>query len=128
MRPALTGWWCVGFSHEDVRGLMEAREEEVTEEGIHYVAMRNLFVREAREAVDVKVETKTRSTHIRESAERMELSKTVNPSHLSLNLEQTGLTRSLARSPQMLVYFTCMTTWPRFFRYRWRSGRSSVRR
>ncbi|XP_040028167.2 myomesin 1a (skelemin) isoform X2 [Gasterosteus aculeatus] len=64
-------------NHEDVRGLMEAREEEVTEEGIHYVAMRNLFVREAREAVDVKVETKTRSTHIRESAERMELSKTM---------------------------------------------------
>ncbi|KAL6103970.1 uncharacterized protein ACO6RY_13801 [Pungitius sinensis] len=65
-------------NHEVVRGLMEAQEEEeVTEEGIHYVAMRNLFVREAREAVDVKVEKKTRSTHIRESAGRMELSKTM---------------------------------------------------
>uniref|UniRef100_A0A669BIN9 Myomesin 1a (skelemin) n=1 Tax=Oreochromis niloticus TaxID=8128 RepID=A0A669BIN9_ORENI len=40
---------------------MEAQEEEVTEEGINYVAMRNLFVREAREAMEVKVEKKTRS-------------------------------------------------------------------
>ncbi|XP_068458688.1 myomesin 1a (skelemin) isoform X2 [Clinocottus analis] len=64
-------------NHEVVRGLMEAQEEEVTEEGINYVAMRNLFVREAREAVDVRVEKKTRTTHIRESAERVELSKTM---------------------------------------------------
>lgn len=60
---------------------MEAQEEDVTEEGINYVAMRNLFVREAREALEVKVEKKTRTTHIRESAERMELSRTVNPCH-----------------------------------------------
>uniref|UniRef100_A0A8C9X3E9 Myomesin 1a (skelemin) n=1 Tax=Sander lucioperca TaxID=283035 RepID=A0A8C9X3E9_SANLU len=51
-------------------------EEDVTEEGINYVAMRNLFVREAREAMEVKVEKRTRTTHIRESAERMELGKT----------------------------------------------------
>uniref|UniRef100_A0A8C3A1M0 Myomesin 1a (skelemin) n=1 Tax=Cyclopterus lumpus TaxID=8103 RepID=A0A8C3A1M0_CYCLU len=50
--------------------------EEVTEEGINYVAMRNLFVREAREVVDVKVEKKTRTTHIRESAGRLEFNKT----------------------------------------------------
>lgn len=56
-------------------------QEDVTEEGINYVAMRNLFVREAREALDVKVVKKTRSTHIRESAERMELSRTVHPFH-----------------------------------------------
>uniref|UniRef100_A0A8D0CPC9 Myomesin 1a (skelemin) n=1 Tax=Sander lucioperca TaxID=283035 RepID=A0A8D0CPC9_SANLU len=64
-------------SHEVVRGLTEAQEEDVTEEGINYVAMRNLFVREAREAMEVKVEKRTRTTHIRESAERMELGKTV---------------------------------------------------
>ncbi|XP_070700851.1 myomesin 1a (skelemin) isoform X2 [Pempheris klunzingeri] len=64
-------------NHDVVRGLMEAREEEVTEEGINYVAMRNLFVRESREAMQVKVEKKTRTKHIRESAERMELSKTM---------------------------------------------------
>ncbi|XP_044077038.1 myomesin 1a (skelemin) isoform X2 [Siniperca chuatsi] len=65
-------------SHDVVRGLMEAREEEVTEEGINYVAMRNLFVREAREAMDVKVVKKTRTTHVRESAERLELNKTMD--------------------------------------------------
>lgn len=58
---------------------MEA-QDEVTEEGINYVAMRNLFVREAKEAMEVRtVEKKTRTKHVRESAERMELSKTVNP-------------------------------------------------
>lgn len=67
------------FSHETVRGLMEAQVEDVTEEGINYVAMRNLFVREAREAMEVKVEKKTRKKHVRESAERLELSRTVNP-------------------------------------------------
>ncbi|XP_032387711.1 myomesin 1a (skelemin) [Etheostoma spectabile] len=64
-------------SHDVVRGLAEAQEEDVTEEGINYVAMRNLFVREAREAMEVKVEKRTRTTHIRESAERMELGKTM---------------------------------------------------
>uniref|UniRef100_A0A671VAC2 Myomesin 1a (skelemin) n=1 Tax=Sparus aurata TaxID=8175 RepID=A0A671VAC2_SPAAU len=72
---------CCVASHEAVRGLMEAQEEEVTEEGIQYVAMRNLFVREAKEAMHVRVEKKTRSTHVRESAERVEMSKTVNPFH-----------------------------------------------
>nr|XP_019967619.1 PREDICTED: myomesin-1-like isoform X1 [Paralichthys olivaceus]XP_019967626.1 PREDICTED: myomesin-1-like isoform X1 [Paralichthys olivaceus] len=64
-------------NHEVVRGLMEA-QDEVTEEGINYVAMRNLFVREAREAVHVKVEKKTRTTHVRESAERVEMSRTMD--------------------------------------------------
>ncbi|KAF3698802.1 M-protein, striated muscle [Channa argus] len=64
--------------HDVVRRLMEAQEEEVTEEGINYVAMRNLFVREARESVDVKVEKKSRTTHIRESAERLELGRTMD--------------------------------------------------
>lgn len=71
-------------SHDVVRGLMEA-QEEVTEEGINYVAMRNLFVREAREAMEVKVEKKTRSKHVRESAERLEMSRTVNPFHSFVN-------------------------------------------
>lgn len=68
---------CCVFSHDVVRRLMEAQDEEVSEEGIQYVAMRNLFVREAREAVGIKVEKKTRTTRMRESAERVELSKTV---------------------------------------------------
>lgn len=69
---------CFVASHGVVRGLMEAQEGEVTEEGINYVAMRNLFVREAREAMHVKVEKKTRTKRVRESAERLELNKTVN--------------------------------------------------
>lgn len=72
-------------SHDVVRGLMEAQEEDVTEEGINYVAMRNLFVREAREALDVKVEKKTRRKVVRESVERMELGRTVNPIHSFVN-------------------------------------------
>lgn len=71
---------CFCFSHDVVRGLIEAQDEtDTTEEGINYVAMRNLFVREAKEAMEVRVEKKTRTTHIRESAERIELSKTVKP-------------------------------------------------
>ncbi|XP_056277833.1 myomesin 1a (skelemin) isoform X2 [Pseudoliparis swirei] len=64
-------------NHEVVRGLMEAREEEVTEEGINYVAMRNLFVREASEVVDVKVEKRTRTTFIRQFAGHLEFNKTL---------------------------------------------------
>lgn len=71
-------------SHDAVRSLMEAQEEEVTEEGINYVAMRNLFVREAKEAMEVKVEKRSRTVHVRESAERMELTKTVNPYNSSV--------------------------------------------
>lgn len=68
---------------------MEAQEEEVTEEGINYVAMRNLFVREAKEAMEVKVEKKSRTVHVRESAERMELTKTVNSSVARCPLSNT---------------------------------------
>lgn len=57
---------------------MEAHEEDETEEGINYVAMRNLFVREAKEAMGVKVEKKSRFTRIRESAERVQLNRTVS--------------------------------------------------
>lgn len=65
--------------------MIEAQEEETTEEGINYVAMRNLFVREAKEAMEVKVEKKTRTMHIRESAERMELTRTVKPAEPDLD-------------------------------------------
>lgn len=64
-------------SHEEVRGLLEAQEEDFAEEGINYVAMRNLFVRESKEAMKVKVVKKTREMHIRESAHRVEMGRTV---------------------------------------------------
>lgn len=79
---------CWGFdscSHDTVRGLMEAQEDEVAEEGINYVAMRNLFVREA---VEVKVEKKTRTRNVRESADRLELGKTVKKKPILLDLQQ----------------------------------------
>uniref|UniRef100_A0A3Q2ZGR0 Myomesin 1a (skelemin) n=1 Tax=Kryptolebias marmoratus TaxID=37003 RepID=A0A3Q2ZGR0_KRYMA len=72
-------------NHDVVRGLMETQDEEYTEEGIHYVAMRNLFVREAREALEVRVEKKTREKHVRESAVRlqMEFRRKMNPDRLT---------------------------------------------
>lgn len=50
-------------------------QEEVKEEGVGYVVMRNLFSR----ATDFKmrVHKKTRETSMRESADRMTLSKKV---------------------------------------------------
>uniref|UniRef100_A0A8C5NHV5 Myomesin-2-like n=1 Tax=Gouania willdenowi TaxID=441366 RepID=A0A8C5NHV5_GOUWI len=74
----LSNWvFWVTFSHEEVRGLLDTQEES-TEEGINYVAMRNLFVREARESMEVRVMKTTRTTRIRQSAERVELSKTLD--------------------------------------------------
>lgn len=93
---------CCAISHETVRGLMEAQEEQVTEEGINYVAMRNLFVREAKEASSVRVEKKTRTIHMRESAERMELNKTVSLTHSGVDfgfvLKQSSPTMKHANS------------------------------
>uniref|UniRef100_A0A8C6LRS6 Myomesin 1a (skelemin) n=1 Tax=Nothobranchius furzeri TaxID=105023 RepID=A0A8C6LRS6_NOTFU len=63
-------------NHDVVRGLMETQEEDATEEGINYVAMRNLFVRDAKEALQVRVEKKTRTKHVRESAERLQFDRT----------------------------------------------------
>ncbi|KAI3374803.1 hypothetical protein L3Q82_021358, partial [Scortum barcoo] len=94
--------------HETVRGLMEAREEDVTEEGINYVAMRNLFVREAREAMEVRVEKKTRTTHIRESAERMELSKTMDE---WLEFRKKMNPDSLTHHPEFIVKPRGQTVW-----------------
>ncbi|XP_061652258.1 myomesin 1a (skelemin) isoform X1 [Phyllopteryx taeniolatus] len=90
-------------NHEEVRELMEAREDDVTEEGINFVAMRNLFVREAREGMEVKVEKKTRTTRIRESTERMELNRTL--------YEWTEFRKKM--NPDSLMHPPEMTTKPR---------------
>ncbi|XP_061777038.1 myomesin 1a (skelemin) isoform X1 [Nerophis ophidion] len=111
-------------NHEEVRSLMEAREEDVTEEGINYVAMRNLFVREAREALEVRVEKKTRTTHIRESAERLELNKTLeewtefrkkmNPDSLMHAPEFIGRPRGQTVWEGQTITLHCtMAGWPR---------------
>uniref|UniRef100_A0AAY4AEX1 Myomesin 1 n=1 Tax=Denticeps clupeoides TaxID=299321 RepID=A0AAY4AEX1_9TELE len=59
-------------SHQVARELMES-QEEVKEEGVGYVVMRNLFSRE--EDFQMKVEKKTRKKLMRESADRLTLGK-----------------------------------------------------
>ena len=71
-------------SHEVVRGLAEAQDEVVKEEGVNYVAMRNLFVRESQESMTLTVEKKTRKTIVRESAESLQLDRKVSPSLLHI--------------------------------------------
>ncbi|KAF7661893.1 hypothetical protein LDENG_00250690 [Lucifuga dentata] len=95
-------------NHEEVQGLMEAQEKEVTEEGINYVAMRNLFVREAREAVEVKVEKKTRKMYIRESAERVALSKTIDE---WAEFRKKMNPDSLTHPPELIVKPRGQTVW-----------------
>ncbi|XP_019751873.1 myomesin 1a (skelemin) isoform X2 [Hippocampus comes] len=90
-------------NRQEVRALMEAREEDDAEEGINYVAMRNLFVREAREAAEVKVEKKSRFTRIRESAERVQLNRTLD--------EWTEFRKKM--NPDSLMHPPEMTTKPR---------------
>lgn len=58
--------------------LLEA-QEEVKEEGIGYVVMKNLFSKE--EDFRMRVEKKSRKVAIRESAERVSLSKKVSLDH-----------------------------------------------
>uniref|UniRef100_A0A669E2P5 Myomesin 1a (skelemin) n=1 Tax=Oreochromis niloticus TaxID=8128 RepID=A0A669E2P5_ORENI len=87
---------------------MEAQEEEVTEEGINYVAMRNLFVREAREAMEVKVEKKTRSKHVRESAVRLEMSRTMEE---WLEFRKKMNPDSLTHRPEFIVKPRGQTVW-----------------
>uniref|UniRef100_A0A8C8GBJ4 Myomesin 1a (skelemin) n=1 Tax=Oncorhynchus tshawytscha TaxID=74940 RepID=A0A8C8GBJ4_ONCTS len=62
------------FIHEFARGLVEV-QEEVKEEGVGHVAMRNLFSLETSSMETITVEKKSRKRHIRESADRLELSK-----------------------------------------------------
>uniref|UniRef100_A0A672ZBT1 Myomesin 1a (skelemin) n=1 Tax=Sphaeramia orbicularis TaxID=375764 RepID=A0A672ZBT1_9TELE len=96
------------FSHDTVRGLLEAQDEETIEEGIHYVAMRNLFVREAKEAMQVKVEKKTRSKHVRESAERLEMGRVMEEwSEFRKKMNPDSLTHP----PEFIVKPRGQTVW-----------------
>ncbi|XP_029309187.1 myomesin 1a (skelemin) isoform X2 [Cottoperca gobio] len=95
-------------NHEVVRGLMEAQDEQVTEEGINYVAMRNLFVRETSEAMEVKVEKKTRTMHIRESAERVQLNRTMEE---RAEFRKKMNTDSLIHLPEFIVKPRGQTVW-----------------
>ncbi|XP_030017224.1 myomesin 1a (skelemin) isoform X2 [Sphaeramia orbicularis] len=95
-------------NHDTVRGLLEAQDEETIEEGIHYVAMRNLFVREAKEAMQVKVEKKTRSKHVRESAERLEMGRVMEEwSEFRKKMNPDSLTHP----PEFIVKPRGQTVW-----------------
>ncbi|KAM3842261.1 myomesin 1a (skelemin) [Diretmus argenteus] len=95
-------------NHTVARDLMEAHDEEVHEEGVNYVAMRNLFLRESMEPSEVRVEKKTRTVHIRESAERMELSKTMEQwSEFRKKMNPDSLTHP----PEFIVKPRGQTVW-----------------
>ncbi|KAK7945029.1 hypothetical protein WMY93_000757 [Mugilogobius chulae] len=95
-------------NHDVVRGLVESQEEGMTEEGIQYVAMRNLFTREAREAMEIRVEKKSRSRHVRESAERVELGKTLEEwSEFRKKMNPDSLTHP----PEFIVKPRGQTVW-----------------
>uniref|UniRef100_A0A3Q3KHS8 Myomesin 1a (skelemin) n=1 Tax=Monopterus albus TaxID=43700 RepID=A0A3Q3KHS8_MONAL len=98
----------IGYVIPVFRALAEAREEDVTEEGINYVAMRNLFVREAREALDVKVVKKSRTVQYRESMERMELSRTLD---VRAELRKKMNPDNLNHPPEFVIKLRGQTVW-----------------
>uniref|UniRef100_A0A8C2A5T0 Myomesin 1a (skelemin) n=1 Tax=Cyprinus carpio TaxID=7962 RepID=A0A8C2A5T0_CYPCA len=71
------------ISHLATQDLMET-QEEVKEEGVGYVVMRNLFSRET--GFEIRTVKKSRETSLRESAERLalkEFQKKMNPDSLT---------------------------------------------
>ncbi|TRY92346.1 hypothetical protein DNTS_013310 [Danionella cerebrum] len=84
-------------SHLATRDLMET-QEEVKEEGVGYVVMRNLFPKET----DFKMKTvkKTRETSMRESAERLTLSKKL---HEKQEFQKKMNPDSLTHPPEFMV-------------------------
>ncbi|CAL1580333.1 unnamed protein product [Knipowitschia caucasica] len=94
-------------NHEVVRGLVEGQEDGPAEEGIQYVAMRNLFTREAHQAM-VKVEKKSHTKHVRESAERVEFGKTLEEwSEFRKKMNPDSLTHA----PEFIVKLRGQTVW-----------------
>ncbi|XP_048113539.1 myomesin 1a (skelemin) isoform X1 [Alosa alosa] len=92
-------------SHLVARDLMES-EEEVKEEGIGYVVMKNLFSKE--EDFRMKVEKKTREVSIRETADRMCLKKRVYEEHeFTKKMNEDSLTHP----PEFIVKPKGQTVW-----------------
>ncbi|CAL8344233.1 unnamed protein product [Merluccius merluccius] len=99
-------------NHEVVRGLAEARDEEVKEEGVNYVAMRNLFVRESRESqesTEFRVVKKTRKSVIRESAERVQMDRTLE--ERAEFRKKMNSDSSLTHPPEFVVKPRGQTVW-----------------
>ncbi|KAF4117329.1 hypothetical protein G5714_001882 [Onychostoma macrolepis] len=92
-------------SHLATRDLMET-QEEVKEEGVGYVVMRNLFSRET----DFKMRSvkKTRETSLRESAERLSLSRKM---HEKEEFQKKMNPDSLTHPPEFIVKPRGQTVW-----------------
>uniref|UniRef100_A0A673JYX7 M-protein, striated muscle-like n=1 Tax=Sinocyclocheilus rhinocerous TaxID=307959 RepID=A0A673JYX7_9TELE len=90
------------ISHLATQDLMET-QEEVKEEGVGYVVMRNLFSRET----DFKMRTvkKSRETSLRESAERLSLSRKKEEFQKKMNPD------SLTHPPEFIVKPRGQTVW-----------------
>uniref|UniRef100_A0A671MLK5 M-protein, striated muscle-like n=1 Tax=Sinocyclocheilus anshuiensis TaxID=1608454 RepID=A0A671MLK5_9TELE len=93
------------ISHLATQDLMET-QEEVKEEGVGYVVMRNLFSRET----DFKMRTvkKSRETSLRESAERLALSRKM---HEKEEFQKKMNPDSLTHPPEFIVKPHGQTVW-----------------
>ncbi|XP_049338419.1 myomesin 1a (skelemin) isoform X1 [Astyanax mexicanus] len=92
-------------SHLATQELMET-QEEVKEEGVGYVVMRNLFARDS--AYQVKVEKKSHTKCMRESADRLTLGKKMQEKqefHKKMNPD------SLTHPPEFTVKPRGQTVW-----------------
>ncbi|XP_029582528.1 myomesin 1a (skelemin) isoform X1 [Salmo trutta] len=99
-------------SHEFARGLVEV-QEEVKEEGVGHVAMRNLFSLETSSLETssmetITVEKKSRKRHIRESADRLELSKKVEE---RAEFRKKQNSDNLTHPPEFIVRPRGQTVW-----------------
>ncbi|XP_065132547.1 myomesin 1a (skelemin) isoform X2 [Paramisgurnus dabryanus] len=92
-------------SHLATKELMES-QEEVKEEGVGYVVMRNLFSKDT----EFKTRTykKTRETSIRESAERLALSRKI---HEKDEFQRRMNTDSLTHPPEFIMKPRGQTVW-----------------
>lgn len=92
-------------SHLATQDLMET-QEEVKEEGVGYVVMRNLFARES--GFKMRTVKKTRETSMRESAERMALSQKL---HEKEQFQKKMNPDSLTHPPEFIVKPRGQTVW-----------------
>uniref|UniRef100_A0A8C2GKB0 Myomesin 1a (skelemin) n=1 Tax=Cyprinus carpio TaxID=7962 RepID=A0A8C2GKB0_CYPCA len=90
------------ISHLATQDLMET-QEEVKEEGVGYVVMRNLFSRET--GFEIRTVKKSRETSLRESAERLALSRKKEEFQKKMNPD------SLTHPPEFIVKPRGQTVW-----------------
>ncbi|MCJ8731774.1 hypothetical protein PDJAM_G00203360 [Pangasius djambal] len=92
-------------SYLATQDLMES-QEEVKEEGLGYVVMRNLFSRDTE--YQLKLVKKSRTTTVRESAEKLALSKKIQEKH---EFQRKLNADSLTHPPEFIVKPRGQTVW-----------------